>query len=294
MPVITSALVLAARGDHQAAADRLGEARALLAERQGGFIEGWYWFAEGTLAEERGDAQQAVTCYTRMSSWCDARGEHWMTAMRAALVQALVDAGRPEEALVEARRLRTMVEEHDLPLARLTTGAVLSAALAANGDTAAAAVEAERTLALVDTVSGTLIPAVVRVGTAGALLAAGRPQRAAELLREAETSFATVGWSRWRRRVERMLEETGSRGIARTADGRAPALVTVASNGGLSGREREVAMLAGTGMSSRAIALRLCISERTVENHLQRVYGKLAVHGRAELIARIVSGYELP
>jgi DNA-binding CsgD family transcriptional regulator len=39
---------------------------------------------------------------------------------------------------------------------------------------------------------------------------------------------------------------------------------------------------------------RLCISERTVENHLQRVYAKLAVHRRAELIARIVSGYELP
>jgi DNA-binding CsgD family transcriptional regulator len=70
--------------------------------------------------------------------------------------------------------------------------------------------------------------------------------------------------------------------------------VTVASNGGLSGRERGVAMLAATGMSSRAIALRLCISERTVENHLQRVYAKLAVHRRAELIARIVSGYELP
>jgi DNA-binding CsgD family transcriptional regulator len=51
-----------------------------------------------------------------------------------------------------------------------------------------------------------------------------------------------------------------------------------------------VATLAGSGLSSRAIALQLCISERTVENHLQRVYGKLGVHGRAELIARMANG----
>ena len=45
-----------------------------------------------------------------------------------------------------------------------------------------------------------------------------------------------------------------------------------------------------TGVSSRSIALRLGLSERTVENHLQRVYGKLSVHGRAELIARMANG----
>ena len=54
-----------------------------------------------------------------------------------------------------------------------------------------------------------------------------------------------------------------------------------------------MATLAGSGLSSRAIAQRLYISERTVENHLQRVYGKLQVHGRAALIARVANGHAL-
>jgi DNA-binding CsgD family transcriptional regulator len=51
----------------------------------------------------------------------------------------------------------------------------------------------------------------------------------------------------------------------------------------LTRREREVAELAGRGMPSREIAERLFVSSRTVENHLQRVYEKLGIHGRADL-----------
>jgi DNA-binding CsgD family transcriptional regulator len=48
-------------------------------------------------------------------------------------------------------------------------------------------------------------------------------------------------------------------------------------------REREVMLLAATGCSNRVIADRLGISLRTVENHLNRVYGKLGITGRVEL-----------
>jgi DNA-binding CsgD family transcriptional regulator len=48
-------------------------------------------------------------------------------------------------------------------------------------------------------------------------------------------------------------------------------------------REREVALLAADGMTSRDIAERLFISVRSVDNHLSRVYAKLGVAGRAEL-----------
>jgi len=54
-----------------------------------------------------------------------------------------------------------------------------------------------------------------------------------------------------------------------------------------------VVRLAAQGSSSRAIALRLCISERTVENHLQKTYSKLGVHSRAQLIA-MVAGTSAP
>ena len=56
---------------------------------------------------------------------------------------------------------------------------------------------------------------------------------------------------------------------------------------GLSAREREVSELAAAGLSNRAIAERLYVSERTVENHLYRSFAKLGVSSRAELAERI-------
>jgi pimeloyl-ACP methyl ester carboxylesterase/DNA-binding CsgD family transcriptional regulator len=54
----------------------------------------------------------------------------------------------------------------------------------------------------------------------------------------------------------------------------------------LSQREREVALLASRGETAGSIAEQLVISERTVESHLARVYGKLGVRSKAELIRR--------
>ncbi len=51
----------------------------------------------------------------------------------------------------------------------------------------------------------------------------------------------------------------------------------------LSNREREIALLATQGLTSRDIGERLALSVRTVNNHLQRVYTKLAISNRAEL-----------
>ena len=51
----------------------------------------------------------------------------------------------------------------------------------------------------------------------------------------------------------------------------------------LTSRERDVAALAAYGVSNAEIAQRLGLSIRTVETHLQRVYTKLGIHGRAEL-----------
>jgi DNA-binding CsgD family transcriptional regulator len=46
-------------------------------------------------------------------------------------------------------------------------------------------------------------------------------------------------------------------------------------------------MLAANGRTSREIAEELVVSVRTVENHLQHVYEKLGIRGRAELKAAI-------
>ena len=57
----------------------------------------------------------------------------------------------------------------------------------------------------------------------------------------------------------------------------------------LTRREREVAVLAASGITSKDIADRLFVSVRTVDNHLGRVYDKLGVASRAEL-ADIMAG----
>lgn len=51
----------------------------------------------------------------------------------------------------------------------------------------------------------------------------------------------------------------------------------------LSGRQLEVARLAARGLSSRAIAERLYLSVRTVDNHLYRIYARLGVDSREQL-----------
>ena len=57
----------------------------------------------------------------------------------------------------------------------------------------------------------------------------------------------------------------------------------------LTKREREVAVLAASGITSKDIADRLFVSVRTVDNHLGRVYDKLGISSRAEL-AEIMAG----
>ena len=48
-------------------------------------------------------------------------------------------------------------------------------------------------------------------------------------------------------------------------------------------REREIALLAATGLSNKQIGARLLLSPRTVSTHLYRVFQKLGVASRAAL-----------
>src|SRR5262249_50824926 len=55
--------------------------------------------------------------------------------------------------------------------------------------------------------------------------------------------------------------------------------------GSLTKREREVAALVARGLSNRAIAEALVVSERTVESHVTNILGKLAFTSRAQIAA---------
>ena len=55
--------------------------------------------------------------------------------------------------------------------------------------------------------------------------------------------------------------------------------------GALTAREREVLNLLARGLSNRDIAEQLVITNKTVKNHLSRIYEKIGVHSRAEAVA---------
>jgi DNA-binding CsgD family transcriptional regulator len=75
-------------------------------------------------------------------------------------------------------------------------------------------------------------------------------------------------------RAEALAERCGAKSaVLRQARERLP----------LTDREREIVMLLGDGLSSRAIAERLTVSARTVENHIYRAMAKTGTSSRAEL-----------
>ena len=76
--------------------------------------------------------------------------------------------------------------------------------------------------------------------------------------------------------------------LAEACEGaRTPGLIVPVMVVPLTARERDIATSAAQGESSKAIAERLFLSVRTVNNHLQNVYSKLGVTGRGQLAGRV-------
>jgi DNA-binding CsgD family transcriptional regulator len=69
----------------------------------------------------------------------------------------------------------------------------------------------------------------------------------------------------------------------RCEDPETPALKVLGQVPRLTKSEMQVASLAAHSNTNKQIADRLCVSPRTVENHLRQVYRKLAIRGREEL-----------
>lgn len=74
--------------------------------------------------------------------------------------------------------------------------------------------------------------------------------------------------------------------VTRLMAGRDPssAVTQAFADAGLTPREAEVALIALKGLSSPEIGQVLGMSEKTVRQHLSRVYEKHGVHGRGELV----------
>ena len=106
---------------------------------------------------------------------------------------------------------------------------------------------------------------------------------AALLATEAITSATDVARSRGEARNATALAARATALRSLTEGARTPGLVRTDGVVPLSRREREIALLAATGVTSKDIADRLFVSVRTVNNHIQHIYTKLGITSRAEL-----------
>ena len=100
-----------------------------------------------------------------------------------------------------------------------------------------------------------------------------RTRDARSQLAAAREGFERLGAHPWARRAAIELGATGATRHHAAGDGAAS----------LTPQEREIALLAATGMTNREIAARLYMSHRTVSSHLYRVFPKLGITSRAAL-----------
>ena len=184
------------------------------------------------------------------------------------LIEALTELGRHDEALEildwyegNARRLQ---RSSALANCRRCRGLLEAQA----GELGAAVVEFEAALALHDKVG-------LPLDHGRTLLVLGAAQRRLKRRREARATleqalalFETIGAALWAERA---------RGELRRISGRAP------TTGALTPAEERVAALVAEGKTNREVAATLFVSDRTVEGHLSRIFGKLGVRHRNEL-----------
>jgi DNA-binding CsgD family transcriptional regulator/tetratricopeptide (TPR) repeat protein len=208
---------------------------------------------------------------------------HTQSLLLSAYGEACLARGDAGEALAVAEQLIAWADAAGGPGVVPRLEKLRGDALAALGQTAAAEV-ALRAAAETAREQGAR-PLLWRLH-----LALGRLLYAHGRRREAEHDFATA------RAIVAELAATlpgdlnhqfQARALARVPAPQrlSPASAAKQKYGGLTAREREVVMLIGRGLSNRAIADALVVSERTVETHTGHILDKLGCSSRAQITA---------
>ena len=147
-----------------------------------------------------------------------------------------------------------------------------------------ARVDGERRLELLEESIALLETAPWRLELARALADYGAALRVARRRSDAHEPL---------RRAAELADACGARALrARALDGLAalgdrPRKLMFSGAESLTASERRIAELASGGRSNRDIAQELFVTPKTVENHLGRVYMKLGIKGRRELVAAL-------
>jgi ATP/maltotriose-dependent transcriptional regulator MalT len=198
--------------------------------------------------------------------------EPTLTRFTLDYVEALIELGRLEDAAEVCGRY----EYHAARLGR--RGALASAwrcrglLAAACGDLDEGRATLQQALAEHDCVPMPFERARTLLAL-GSLLRRARQRRAArESLQQAHAIFEKVGAALWAEKSRAELARIGGR---------------TASPGELTPAEQRIAELVGQGHSNKEVAAELVVTVRTVESNLTRIYRKLGVRSRAELVRRL-------
>jgi DNA-binding NarL/FixJ family response regulator/RecA/RadA recombinase len=197
------------------------------------------------------------------------------------LTRAAIAGGRLDAAADWAQRAIEAAAPLGLPgrtaIARLAHAQVL--AILAPRDGYELAIAAGDSLSSVGLV---LDAARARLVAGAAMAASGAADLAAEELAAAQSAFSACGAARLARQTmteRRRLAAHSRRRVGQEGYGGLAALTR---------REREIAALVGEGLTNRAIAQRLYVTEKTIEKHLSNVFAKLNVTSRSQVAVTVV------
>ena len=115
------------------------------------------------------------------------------------------------------------------------------------------------------------------------LLEAREITRSRYHLQAALAAFERLGASAWAERAAAGLGNTGLAATGLATTGPVKRRREAGPREPLTAQELQVADLAAAGLSNREIAVRLCLSHRTVGAHLYRIFPKLGISSRAAL-----------
>jgi DNA-binding NarL/FixJ family response regulator len=187
-------------------------------------------------------------------------------------IEVVAEAVDGHEAVERTRALRPDVVLMDIRMPRLD-GLAATAAITGDPALASTRVVVLTTFELDEYVFGAL-----RAGASGFLLKDLGPQALIDAVRVVADGQALLAPQVTRRLIEAYVDSTP----VTAAD---PALSgDDARLAGLTPREREILALVGRGMSNREIAEHLVLSPLTAKTHVSRLFTKLDVRDRAQLV----------
>jgi DNA-binding CsgD family transcriptional regulator len=247
-------------------------------------------FLSGPAAVQLAGAEyatdDAASAYARLST-LDAEPTRRALDRNAAhgwelLIRSQLALGRTDEAKKTAPRASHRAEAAGLPQQIATVRCAEAAVLLASGAPARTNKLLEEAVMLADAASNPLLGARGRALAAIASIARGDQARGIRELTHAEQTLFACGARREADAAARELRRLGQNIPRRT---RPP--TPRSGLAALSRRENEIAAEVASGKTNREVAAALFLSEKTVGNHLTRIFEKLDVHSRAALASLV-------